>query len=295
MTGKTNREIDHVTGVETTAHEWDGVKELNNPLPKWWLYTFYACIVWAVGYMIVYPSWPTLNGYTKGLWGYSQRLTVAAEIKAALASQGSIRTKLEQTPLSAVRADSDLTRFATAGGAAAFQTNCAPCHGRGAQGFIGYPNLNDDDWIWGGSLDQILGTIQHGIRSSDDKRTRDSAMPKYGLDKLLKDAEIDDAAEFVLSLSAKQIAAINNPAIERGAKLFVEQCASCHGEKGLGNQDLGAPNLADGIWLHGGKKSQVVESIRTGRGGMMPAWSTRLDPVTIKSLALYVHSLGGGK
>ncbi len=296
MTEKPNREIDAISGIQTTAHEWDGVKELDNPLPKWWLYTFYACIVWSIGYMIVYPAWPTLNGYTKGIWGYSQRVAVADEIKTALGSQSVYRAKLEQTPLADVRKDGELLRFAMAGGAAAFQANCAACHGRGAQGFAGYPNLNDDDWVWGGSIEQIEATIQHGIRSSDDKKTRDSAMPKFGLDKLLKDSEIEDAAEFVLSLPAKSSIGAGNPTVvERGAKIFTEQCASCHGDKGQGKQDLGAPNLIDGIWLYGGQKVQVVESIRTGRGGMMPSWGTRLDPATIKSLAIYVHSLGGGK
>lgn len=296
MTQKSDREIDAVTGVETTGHEWDGVKELNKPLPRWWLYTFYASILWAIGYMIVYPAWPTVNGYTKGLWGYSQRATVAAEIKTALTAQSTYRTRLEQTPLADVRKNADLLRFAMAGGAAAFQSNCAACHGRGAQGFAGYPNLNDDDWIWGGSIEQIEATIQHGIRSADNKQTRDSAMPKYGLDKLLKDSEIEDAADFVLSLSVKSGATDDNKAArERGAKVFAESCASCHGDKGQGKQELGAPNLADGIWLYGGQKAQVVESIRTGRGGMMPAWGGRLDAVTIKSLAIYVHSLGGGK
>ena len=278
MTEKPHREIDAISGIQTTAHEWDGVKELDNPLPKWWLYTFYACILWSIGYMIVYPAWPTLNGYTKGIWGYSQRVAVADEMKTALGSQSAYRAKLEQTPLADVRKDGELLRFAMAGGGAAFQTNCAPCHGRGAQGFAGYPNLNDDDWVWGGSIAQIEATIQHGIRSPDDKQTRDSAMPKFGLDNLLKDSEIDDAAEFVLSLSAKSTISSGDPTvIERGAKVFTEQCASCHGDRGQGKQDLGAPNLTDGIWLYGGQKAQVVESIRTGRGGMMPAWSTRLD------------------
>ncbi len=296
MIKPSGREIDAVTGVETTGHEWDGVKELNKPLPKWWLYTFYASILWSIGYWVVYPAWPTVNGYTKGLWGYSQRVTVAADIRDAREAQAVMRTKLEHTPLGDVREDADLLRFAMAGGAAAFQTNCAPCHGRGAQGFAGYPNLNDDDWIWGGTLDEIQTTLQHGIRSADDKKTRDSTMPKFGLDKLLKDVEIDDTADFVLSLAMKAGETSENKAgLERGAKIFAEQCASCHGEKGLGKQDLGAPNLVDGIWLYGGQKAQVVESIRTGRGGMMPAWGSRLDALTIKSLTVYVHSLGGGK
>lgn len=289
MTSK--REIDAVTGVETTGHEWDGIKELNKPLPRWWLLTFYATIVWAVGYWVVYPAWPTLNGYTKGIWNYSQRETVGADVKAAQAAQAGMRDKLAAAPLADVKKDPELLRFAVAGGGAAFQINCAPCHGRGAQGFVGYPNLNDDDWLWGGSLDEVLKTIQFGIRS-DHAQTRANAMPKYGIEKLLDDTQIGDAAEYVLKLSGQKFEAV--PA-ERGAKVFAEQCAECHNADGKGKLDRGAPNLTDGIWLYGGTRAAILESIRTGRGGMMPAWTGRLDPTTIKALTVYVHSLGGGK
>ncbi len=285
------REIDDVTGVETTGHAWDGIKELNKPLPKWWLMTFYASIVWAIGYMIVYPAWPTLNGYTKGIWGYSQRAVVSEEIEGAKAAQATFRTALEKTPLAEVKNDPDLLRFAMVGGAASFATNCAPCHGRGAQGFAGYPNLNDDDWLWGGSLADIEKTIHYGIRSGH-KESRIGDMPKYGIDGLLQPTEIDDAAEFVLSLTKR---ATDAAAAARGAKTFGEQCATCHGAEGKGNVELGAPNLTDDIWLYGGGKPAIVQSIATGRGGSMPAWHGRLDPVTLKSLAVYVHSLGGGK
>ncbi len=285
------REIDDVTGVETTGHAWDGIKELNKPLPKWWLMTFYVSIVWAIGYMIVYPAWPTLNGYTKGIWGYSQRAVVSEEIEGAKTAQATFRTALEKTPLAEVKNDPDLLRFAMVGGAASFATNCAPCHGRGAQGFAGYPNLNDDDWLWGGSLADIEKTIHYGIRSGH-KDSRIGDMPKYGIDGLLQPTEIDDAAEFVLSLTKR---ATDAAAAARGAKTFGEQCATCHGAEGKGNVELGAPNLTDDIWLYGGGKPAIVQSIATGRGGSMPAWHGRLDPVTLKSLAVYVHSLGGGK
>src|SRR5262245_23301660 len=285
------REIDEVTGVETTGHEWDGVKELNKPLPRWWLLTFYATIVWAVGYMVAYPAWPTLAGYTKGVLGYSQRATVADEVKAAQAAQATYRERLARAPLDEIRRDADLQRFAMAGGAASFQANCAPCHGRGAQGFAGYPNLNDDDWLWGGKIEEIRKTIQFGVRA-DHKDTRTSQMPRYGADKLLDAKQIDDAAEYVLSLSSQPG---DSAAAARGKAIFNEQCAACHGADGKGKADLGAPNLTDALWLYGGTKDAIVESIRTGRGGMMPQWVNRLDPVTIKALAVYVHSLGGGQ
>ena len=284
-------EIDDITGVETTGHEWDGIKELNKPLPRWWLLTFYASIVWAVGYWVVYPAWPTFDGYTKGIFGYSQRATVAAEVKLAERAQGGMRDLLAKTALSDIRKNSELLRFTLAGGAMAFQTNCAPCHGRGAQGFSGYPNLNDDDWIWGGSIEDIHKSILFGIRS-DHKDTRTSQMPRFGVDNLLNGGQIQDVAEHVLSLSSK----VADPAAAaRGRVVFKDQCVACHGDDGKGKADQGAPDLTDGIWLFGSSKEAVVESIRTGRGGMMPAWAGRLDAGTLKALAIYVHSLGGGK
>lgn len=289
--GGSQREIDVVTGVETTGHTWDGIKELNKPLPRWWIWTFYASIVWAIGYWIVYPAWPTLNGYTPGLWGYSQRAVVKAEGDAALAAQAKFRAAVQATPLADIRRDPDLLRFATAAGNAAFQTNCAPCHGRGAQGSAGYPNLNDDDWLWGGTIDDINKTILFGIRS-DHKEARLSAMPRYGLDKLLTEADIDNVADYVLALAELKT---GQPNVAAGAKIFADQCAACHGADGKGMKEQGSANLTDGIWLYGGARSQIIESIRTGRGGMMPWWTGRLDPVTIKSLTVYVHSLGGGK
>ncbi len=285
------KEIDEVTGVETTGHEWDGIKELNKPLPKWWLWTFYATIVWAIGYWVLYPAWPTMADYTKGVLGYSERQAVTKQVAQARAAQGKFRDALAETPLQQVKDDPELLRFAMAGGAAAFATNCAPCHGRGAQGFIGYPNLNDDEWLWGGSIEDIHDTIRFGIRSGHADG-RDSQMPRFGIDGLLERKQITDTAEYVLSLTGR---ATDHEAVERGREVFAEQCIACHGEDGKGNRELGAPDLTDAIWLYGSSKDDVVESIRTGRGGQMPVWEGRLDPVTIKSLTVYVHSLGGGQ
>lgn len=285
-------EFDEITGVETTGHEWDGIKELNHPLPKWWLYTFYVCIIWGIGYMIAYPAWPLLDGYTKGMLGYSQRATVGREVALAKQAQSKFRDELAKTPIEAIKSKPELLRFAMAGGKAAFGDNCSPCHGRGAQGAKGYPNLNDDDWLWGGKITDIQQTIQHGIRVLADEDTRINDMPKFGVEELLEPAQINDAAEFVLSLSGKSTDA---KAAARGKTIFEEQCTACHGEKGEGLQEMGGPTLRDAIWLYGRTKEDVVKSIQTGRGGIMPAWGSRLDPVTIKSLAVYVHSLGGGQ
>lgn len=285
-------ERDEHSGVETTGHVWDDdLRELNTPLPRWWLTVFYACIVWAVGYWVVYPAWPGVNGYTKGMLGWSARKSVTQAVADDAAAHADLRQALAKTPLKDVRANEDLYRFATATGAAAFAANCAPCHGRGAQGAIGYPNLNDDDWLWGGTPDEIYKTIQFGIRS-DHPDTHVTDMPHFGTDKILEAKQIDDAAEYVLSLSGKST---DQGAAGRGAQIFADNCAACHGEKGAGNKDVGAPNLSDSIWLYGGAKDDVRKSIETGRGGRMPAWKPRLDEATLRALTLYVASLGGSK
>jgi cytochrome c oxidase cbb3-type subunit 3 len=290
MTGK---EIDSVTGVETTGHVWDGdLKELNKPLPRWWLYVLYATIVWAIGYWIVYPAWPTLNDtYTKGVFDYSQRAELGKEIAAAKEAQAKYFAEIAATPVGDIEKNQELLPFVMAGGAAVFGDKCGPCHGKGGGGAVGYPNLNDDDWLWGGTPEAIEHTIQVGIRSGHGE-ARDMAMPRFGLDGMLKRDEITDAAQFVLSLSGH---ATDTAAAGRGAKIFADNCAACHGDAGKGNQEVGAPNLTDGIWLYGGKLADIEKTIETGRGGVMPYWSGRLDPVTIKMLAAYVHSLGGGK
>jgi len=290
MSGK--KHLDEITGVETTGHVWDGdLRELNKPLPKWWLYVFYACIVWAFGYWMVYPAWPTLTGYTKGYLGYSQRAEVTKELAAAKAAQDKYRVGIAASSLSDIKKNPELFQFALAGGAALFGDNCAACHGRGAQGGVGYPNLNDDDWLWGGDLEQIHTTISFGVRSGNPN-AHDTAMPRFGLDGVLQPAQISDVANYVRSLSHLDV---DTAAASRGAPIFAEQCSVCHGTEGKGNTELGAPNLSDAIWLYGNSQETVMQSIRTGRGGIMPAWSERLDPISIKMLALYVHSLGGGQ
>lgn len=284
-------EIDDVTGVETTAHEWDGVKELNNPLPRWWLWVFYVSIAWSIAYWIAMPAWPLVSDYTRGLLGYSQRQVVANSIADAQAAQSGILKKIGTSDLGAIKNDAELLRFSLAGGAAAYGDNCAPCHGRGAQGATGYPNLNDDEWLWGGTLDQIHLTLRVGIRSGHSD-TRDNQMPAFGRDQLLEPAQITDVAEYVVSISGGKA---DIDAAARGKAVFVEQCVACHGEGGKGNPELGAPNLTDRIWLYGGTKEAILQSIRNSRAGVMPAWEGRLSSETVKQLAIYVHSLGGGQ
>jgi cytochrome c oxidase cbb3-type subunit III len=282
---------DAVSEPETTGHEWDGIQELNKPLPKWWLYVFYATILWSIGYWLLMPSWPLLSGYTKGLLGYNQREKVASQLVAARAAKAEYRDRIAASDLAAINTDPELLRFALAGGEAAFGDNCAPCHGRGAQGTFGYPNLRDDSWLWSGTLDGIRQTIMHGIRA-DDPKTRSGAMPAFGKSGLLSAAQINDVAEYVLSLSG---GSQDPKAAERGAEIFAKNCVACHGPQAKGNHELGAPDLTDELWLYSGDKATIVTTVDGGRGGVMPTWVGRLDPETIKELAIYVHALGGGE
>jgi cytochrome c oxidase cbb3-type subunit III len=285
-------EIDHVSGKTTTGHEWDGIKELNTPLPRWWLLTFYACIVWAIGYWIVYPAWPLLSSYTTGVLRYSSRADVAVELARLEKIRGEKMAALGSASLAEIEKDPTMLALARARGKTVFGDNCAPCHGSGAAGAKGYPNLNDDDWLWGGTLEQIMQTIQYGVRSGHPK-THESAMLAFGKDGILKPEQIVAVANYVRSLSGLPTTPGYDAAA--GAKIFAENCSSCHGDKGQGNQDLGAPNLTDKIWLYGSDEATLVDTISNGRAGVMPAWVDRLDPSTIKAMAVYVHSLGGGK
>ena len=285
-------ETDHVTGTTTTGHEWDGIKELNTPLPRWWILTFYACIVWAVGYWIVYPAWPLLWSNTTGILGYSSRADVAVELANLEKIRGDKMVALASAPLAEIEKDPALLALARARGKTVFGDNCAPCHGSGGAGAKGYPNLNDDDWLWGGSLDQIMQTIQFGARSGHAK-AHENAMLAFGKEGVLKKDQIVTVANYVRSLSG--LSTVPGYDASAGAKIFADNCTSCHGDNAKGNQELGAPNLTDKIWLYGSDEATLVETITNGRNGVMPAWVGRLDPVTIKALTVYVHSLGGGK
>mgnify|MGYP001813661076 CR=1 FL=1 len=286
------KNVDEVSGVETTGHEWDGIKELNNPLPRWWLWTFYASILFAIGYVIVYPAIPLATENTKGIWNYSSRGAVATEMAKAQAEKAEVLDKIVSASLDEIRTDQNLFQFATAGGASAFKVYCSQCHGSGAAGSPGFPNLNDDDWIWGGSVEAIETTLQHGVRFEADEDTRISDMPAFGVDAILSRAEIADVVEHVLKLSDQEF---NAEAADRGAVVYADNCAACHGDNGEGVPDVGAPRLSDPIWLYGGSRADLIAQINRPQQGVMPGWGQRLDPATIKQLAIYVHGLGGGQ
>ena len=287
-----DKEIDETSGIETTGHEWDGIKELNNPLPRWWLWTFYATIVFSIGYMIWYPSIPLWNSSTEGLSGETTRSLLQEEMAAVQSARAATVEKLAATDLEAIRADADLSRFATAGGASIFKVYCTQCHGSGAAGSPGYPNLNDDDWLWGGDLESIYFSIKHGIRNTDDDDARDSQMPAFGADELLEKEDINAVTEFVL-----QISDLEHDATLAGVgrEIYADNCSSCHGADGKGDREFGAPNLADAIALYGTTRSELKAQIHKPKHGVMPPWGEKLGETGVKQLAIYVHGLGGGE
>jgi cytochrome c oxidase cbb3-type subunit III len=287
-----HQEIDRLTGTATTGHEWDGIHELNTPLPRWWLWTFYATILWAIGYWVVYPAWPLLTNATQGVFGWHTRSAVVADLDELKALRGPMMDKLASTPVAQIVNDPQLVEFARAQGRVAFADNCAPCHGAGGGGAKGYPNLNDDDWLWGGKIAEIEQTIRHGARSGDDKAHQGN-MPAFGRDGILKPAQISAVADFVRSLSG--LPTEKGADLAQGQKVFADNCALCHGADGKGNRELGAPNLTDKIWLYGSDKETIMQGVFNGRGGTMPAWEGRLSEPTIKALVVYVYSFGGGE
>jgi cytochrome c oxidase cbb3-type subunit 3 len=294
-----NVEKDAISGVETTGHEWDGLKELNNPLPKWWLYIFYVTIVWSLVYFVLYPAWPLGSTYTKGILGYSQRVDVEVALAEGRAGQAKYLDRIAVSSVDDIQKDRELRAFAMAGGRQVFADNCAACHGAGGQGAMGYPSLADDVWLWGGTASDIERTVRHGIRS-DDPDTRSApgvGMSAFGKDGILTAPQVEQVVEHVLSLTGRQTDAGKAKA---GAAIFADNCMACHGDKGQGAlaagiADIGAPPLDGNAWLYGGDKATLIQTVTFGRAGVMPAWSKRLGDTTVKELAIYVHNLGGGK
>ena len=284
---------DKTDNVPTTGHEWDGIQEFDNPMPKWWLYTFYACIIWGIGYAIAMPAWPLISSATPGVLGYSTRQNAHAEIAAQELANAGINTELETTDLISISEDRELMSYAKNAGASVFRTWCAQCHGSGAAGVQanGYPNLLDDDWLWGGDEDAIYQTIAHGVRNEIDEDARFSEMPNFG--EFLEADEIDAVTNFVISLSGGT--APNSDSISFGSEIYAENCSACHGEAGQGDRDQGAPKLDDAIWLFGGSFNEIKAQITKSRNGVMPNWQGRLTEAEMRAVALYVHSLGGGE
>jgi cytochrome c oxidase cbb3-type subunit 3 len=287
----TKIEKDAYSGVETTGHEWDGIKELNTPLPKWWLMVFYATIVWSAAWFLLYPSIPYGTGYWHGLLGYSQRRDAMAGVAAMHAQHAAAMEQIARTPITDIPKNPKLMEVALVAGRITFANNCQPCHGQNGAGRPGYPALGDDVWLWGGKPTDIETTITHGVRSGDPA-ARDSQMPSFGTDGILKPEQIQQVADFVGQWWGVVPASKDTRA---GAKIYADNCAMCHGDKGQGNRDVGAPPLNSHVHLYEGTRDAIVAQVTHPRHGVMPAWNRRLDPATIRSVALYVHSLGGGE
>ncbi len=289
------RDVDHVSGTETTGHEWDGLKELDTPLPRWWLIIFYGSILAAIAFWVLMPAWPIGNGYTHGLLNYSDRRNVAADVQTLHSARAPNYARLQNSSYAQIEADPQLHEFARAAGESVFGDYCRTCHGAGGAGAPGYPNLADDVWIWGGSLADIEHTIRVGVRS-DNPNARMSQMPAFGRDGILTPAQVNDVGEYVISISAARARLHPDMAAAgRGSAIFQEQCAVCHGANGQGDRSVGAPSLQDDVWLYGGSRDEIRRQITLGRGGVMPTWEARFDPATIRALAIYVHDLGGGE
>jgi cytochrome c oxidase cbb3-type subunit 3 len=286
------KRIDEPTGTSTVGHEWDGIEELDTPMPRWWLYTLYATIVFAIGYCILYPAWPLVNRATHGVLGWTSRSQLADEVAREGTAKAPIREALSRIPIERLTEDSGLMQAAIAGGSSAFKVYCVQCHGTGAAGAKGYPNLNDDDWLWGGDMRTIRETLVNGIRQPGNDSTRMSQMPAFGRDGILTPAQVQDVVSHVRLISGQEKASAS---ATRGAALYAANCAVCHGEGGEGSRQFGAPQLNDAIWLYGGDRDSLTYTVNNARNGVMPAWGGRLDPATIKMLAAYVHSLGGGE
>ena len=282
---------DEVTGRTTTGHEWDGIRELNTPLPRWWLWTFYATIAFSAVWVVLYPALPFWGA--TGLTGSIAREEVVPQMAAAQAGREPMMARLRAATPQEIAADPELRDFALAGGRIAFANNCAACHGAGGQGSPGgFPSLADDDWLWGGTLDDIRQTVTHGVRSNESEEQRMTMMPRFLADGILTPAQVNDVSEAVLAFTGR---ATDQAAAARGATVFAENCASCHGERGEGSHEFGAPRLSDQVWLYGGDKASILRSVSYSRGGVMPSWQRRLDPAVINMLTIYVHSLGGGE
>jgi cytochrome c oxidase cbb3-type subunit 3 len=290
MSSKHKKDIDDVTGTDTTGHSWDGIKELNNPLPRWWLWTFYITIVWGIGYTVAYPAWPLVSSATSGLLGYSTRAEVAEDIARFEDANADMLAQLASADLDQLGQNPDLMRFATSAGGAVFRNNCSQCHGSGAAGAVGYPNLLDDDWLWGGDFESIAYTVTHGIRNEEDWDARYSQMTAF--DEILSNGEIDAVVNHVLAMSGQEHDATLAMA---GSELFLDNCAACHSDSGTGDRNQGAPNLTDAIWLYGGDAATLEETIRYARFGVMPPWGSRLSQAEISAVTAYVHQLGGGE
>ncbi|MCB1441647.1 MAG: cytochrome-c oxidase, cbb3-type subunit III [Methyloceanibacter sp.] len=287
-------ERDEHTGYLTTGHEWNGIKELNRPVPTViWLFLTTAFLA-ALACWILLPAWPLGNTYTHGLLRADQRQRVTEEIAEAASKRSAAVAQIESMTFDDIRSDPDLMRNVIETGRTLFGDNCAACHGSTGHGGPGFPNLADNAWLWGGDADAVAETIRIGI-NSDHPETRTSQMLAFGHDGLLDREAILNVIAYVRSLSNPASAKDHAEAVSAGAKVFASSCAACHGKDGGGNTAMGAPNLTDKFWIYGGDEESIFTTLTYGRKGHMPQWESRLTRVQRKILALYVVNLSSGK
>lgn len=285
-------EVDPVSGRKTTGHVWNGIKELDTPIPRGVLLFLIVTHVFAVIWWFLLPTWPLGSTYTKGLLGLDQKTTVEETLRAGAEARATWVGKIDRMSYDEIRADEQLMATVRTTGNQLFGDNCAACHGRDGKGGDNYPNLTDDDWIWGGEPEKIQQTLTVGVNSRHAE-TRVGQMPAFGKDEMLDRQQVSDVAAYVISLSnptTSTVANINQ--IDKGREVFAASCAACHGQKAKGNPEVGAPNLTDNQWIYGGSLQRIVDTIHGGRQGHMPTWDERLSPSEIKVLALYVYALG---
>ena len=286
------KERDPVSGRETTGHEWNGIKELDTPVPRGVLMFLIVTHIWAIGWWFFVPAWPLGTTYTKGFLGVDQKQTVEAQLVEAQRDRSDWTRRLETEDYNAILADEALMQTVRSTGRQLFGDNCAACHGRDGKGRANYPDLTDDDWLWGGGPELIEKTMRVGINTQHPE-TRIGQMPAFGRDEMLDRDQVRSVAAYVYSLSHPDYSTPENvDRIEAGREVFLTTCASCHGEDAKGNRDVGAPNLTDAYWVYGGDLDTIIASVHGGRQGHMPTWDERLTTAEIRTLALYVHDLG---
>ncbi|WP_064682821.1 cytochrome-c oxidase, cbb3-type subunit III [Rhizobium bangladeshense] len=285
-------EVDPVSGRKTTGHIWNGIKELDTPIPRGVLLFLIVTHVFAVLWWFLLPTWPLGRTYTKGLLGIDQKTTVEETLREGTDARASWMSKIDSMSYDEIRADERLMATVRTTGNQLFGDNCAACHGRDGKGGNNYPDLTDDDWLWGGGPEKIQQTLMVGINSRHPE-TRVAQMPAFGRDEMLDRQQVLDVAAYVISLNDPTTSTAKNVnQIDKGREVFLTTCAACHGENAKGKPDVGAPNLTDGQWVYGGSLQSIVDTIHGGRQGHMPTWDERLSPSEIKILALYVNALG---
>src|SRR5678815_3912686 len=285
-------ELDPVSGHVTTGHEWNGIKELDTPVPRGVLIFLIVTHLFAVIWWFVMPTWPLGTTYTKGLLGTDQRKIVEEKLVQADAARAPWVNAIEKSSFDEILANPQLMQVVMKTGPQLFGDNCAACHGRDGRGGDNYPDLTDHDWIWGGGPERIAETMRVGVNSLHAE-SRTAQMPSFGRDKMLDQTQVGNVTTYVYSLSNPLASTPQTIArIEVGRQVFLTNCAACHGKDAKGNQDLGAPNLSDRFWIYGGDFEKIITTIHGGRQGHMPTWDERLSPAEIKILALYVYSLG---